>query len=619
MKLWTLSPLAQDFRDRKLRDGMAYNGKKLSQCSDYEVDMWCFNRHPWGHERKWEFLVRAMNSQWPDTFMLEQVVNGKRFENYWALRIIKELCMSTLVNLMGCGSSGKTHVAACFCYTVWKSAPHNTSAYLSTTTAESVETKAWATINQIYRDDIHRFGKMINSIRALVLEEEDVTEENAKFRDMRNSVKCVLIPTGNEGNNVVGTISGRKNDRVIWFCDEYSFMDLGVMKGRMNLFTNVSGGGWAQFISSNNGPHEGAASMIDCEPANGWDSVNKDEHWRWETRSGVCLYFNGDKSPNLQVPRGSKTPFPKISDWNVRDVMLKGAWGDENTPEFWTQWFGFPSAVNISDTVLTKPFMRNGGAFLPVEWQGAPKKCVGGLDLGFKKGGDPCCTHFAQVGKDTRGKVVAEMEPDAIILNPDTTSKEAFEAQIAKKFVDECAKRNCHDIALDVTGDGGIMLQAIEKEARARGYQLNCLPVSFSGTADDKIVIPGEKRIGTEMFANKVSQLWSVVRVCVGNSVVRGLNERGKATEQLCQRKFFTDEKKRFQVEPKVKMKERIKRSPDQGDACALCLHIALKHGLSGTESVTVPKPPVNPMEKARAQGNYSSHGTTRRGYSGWR
>lgn len=621
MKLWTLTPEAQAYRDRKVREATTDptgggSGKPLAQCSDYEVDMWCFNRHPWRNRYKWEFLVRAMQHQWPNTLLLQQTINGARVVNYWAIRIIKECCRSNLVNLMGCASSGKTHIAACFCYTVWKSAPHNTSAYLSTTTTESLDTKLWATVNQIFGEDKHQFGKMINSIRALVLEEE-VTEDNAKNRDLRNAIKGVVIPTGNEGNNVVGTIAGRKNDRTIWCCDEYSHMDLGVMKGRMNLFANAAAGGWAQFISANNGPHEGSASMIDCEPENGWESVNKDDHWRWETSKGVCLYFNGDKSPNLRVERGQHPPFPKIADWLVRDEMLKAAGHEENTPEFWTQWFGFPPSINISDTVLTKAYLMNGGAFLPAEWEGASTKWVGGFDPGFKKGGDPCCAHFGKIGRDVRAKNILELEPDAVTLQPDATGKEAFEQQIAKKFVSACEKRGCREIAIDVTGDGGIMLQAIEKEARERGYQLNCMAVSFSGTADDKIVIPGEKRVGKDMFANKVSQLWSVARICVDNKVIRGLGDKGKAVQQLCQRKYFTDEKKRWQVEPKRSMKERIKRSPDQADACCLCIHIALKHGLSGGDvKPPPPKPPVHPgvpKEKSR----YGGHATARHSYTG--
>lgn len=587
--------------------------------TDYELDMYCFSKVPWKHPIKHEFLIRGMQGQWGDKIMFEETINGTRYVNYWATRIVKEMCQSPIINEMGCGSSGKTGMTVRTLYTIWKSAPFHTSVFLSTTTGEASDARAWAVVQEIYREDVHREGKLINSARTLVMEEENPEgEEDAKFRDLRNSIKCVLIPTGNEGRNVVGAISGRKNHIVIWQCDEFPHMDLGVLAGRANLFTNVAGGGWAQFIGCGNGPKDGDAMFIDAEPVNGWTSINKDEHWRWETRSGVCLYFNGEKSPNMQAPEGVKVPFPRLMDRAARAVLLKNSWNDENTPEFYTQFYGFPPSINIPDTVLTIPFLKNGGVFNPVEWEGTGRKTLAGLDLGFRQDGDPCCLYFGKIGKDTRGKKVLESEPDSIPLNPNAKSQDEFNKQIAKLVVDKCRERDCHDLALDVTGDGGILLQAIEREAREQGYQLNCLAVSFSGTAEDRVVIPGEKRVARDMYANMVAQLWAGVRVCVGNSVVRGMSEKGRATRQLCQRKFATDAKRRFTVESKKEMKKRIKRSPDDADSFVLLVYLALRHGLSGTESLPKKQTWETVLNtQAPQKTRYSGHRTQHSAYTG--
>lgn len=622
--MWTLPPAVAAYREGRGRElalklAQQETGNPKVELTDYDLDMRCFNLRPWKCPHKHHFLLRAMQHQWGEKLMLETTVNGTRFVNYWAIRIATQVCQQNIINLLGCGSSGKTHFATASAYTIWKTLPYFTSVYLSTTTGEGADARAWATVNQLYRDDKHRFGKMINSTRTLVVEESDVNEENAKFRDLRNAIKCVLIPSGNEGRNVVGAISGRKNKRVLWYCDEYPHMDLGVMKGRTNLFTNMAGGGWAQFVGSGNGPKDGDAMFVDATPESGWDSVNKDEHWTWKTRAGVCLYFNGAKSPNMAVPPGQPAPFPGLMDWASRELILQDCWRDENSPEFYTQFFGFPPTVHIPDTVLTMPFMRAHKAFEMPEWDGSPTKSAAGLDLGFRKDGDPCVIHFGEIGKNAQGTTILAADPDGIVLNPSQSSSNSFEEQIAKKTLDLLEKNGCRDLALDVTGDGGILLQAIEKEARSRNYQLNVTPVSFSGAADDKITIPGEKRLAKDMFANKVSQLWSSARVCVGNGVIRGLAEQGKATQQLCQRKFATDEKKRFTVESKKVMKERIKRSPDQGDAFCLLVHLALKMGISGAEP-DKPKPPVNPFDPARSKDRgYSMHATKRSNYSGWK
>lgn len=508
-------------------------------------------------------------------------------------------------------NSGKTFFSTAYCYTLWKARPWNTSVYLSTTTGEGADARAWANIQSLYRDDKIAYGKLLNSVRTLVMEEVD--ENDAVHRDLRNAIKCVLIKKGNEGRDVVGAICGRKNNTVCWQCDEMPHMDGGVLSGRVNLFSNP----FAQFIGIGNGPMPGDPMFIDAEPdePGGWKWVNRDEHWKWKTRAGVCLYFNGAKSPNMQVEPGEKPPFPRIMDWQARSEILKACWNDENTPEFFVQFYGFPPSVEVPDTVLTTQFMEAHHAFEQPEWTGDPRKTLAGLDLGFRKDGDPCVLHFGKVGKSMTGKTILAAEPDGIALNPSQKTTEPFEEQISKRVIQECRERDCHDLALDVTGDGGILLQAIEREARAQSYDLKCLAVSFSGIAEDRVTIPGEKRKAREMFDRMVSQLWSTVRVCVGNDVVRGLDERGLATKQLCGRKFSTDENKRFSVESKKDMKKRIKRSPDQGDAFALLMHLALKHGVSGKDIQQPPKPKTweDLLKKKDAQTRaYTGHSDAR-------
>jgi hypothetical protein len=189
-------------------------------------------------------------------------------------------------------------------------------------------------------------------------------------------------------------------------------------------------------------------------------------------------------------------------------------------------------------------------------------------------------------------------------------SKEAFEPQIAKRVIEECRKRDCHYLSLDVTGDGGIMLQHIERQARAENYELTVIPVSFSGSADDSIVIPDQKKLAKDLYANKMSQIWGQFRLCVINKVVRGCDPLSAAVKQLCGRKFLSDDKKRFLVEPKKEYKKRLKRSPDQADARTLAMFSAIKNGLSGMETTVGAQMAEKRVERAAALPRYSGHGS---------
>lgn len=607
--MWTLSERGLFIREKEQQEvNERLKAQKRDPISDYELDLRLFGRIAFGHPCKHEFLIRCWNHESESADVLE--VGDEK--NYWHIRMAKALCRFKRLILLGCASSGKTHRSAAYGKTLWKSKPFGTSVYLSTTSAEAGEARTWGTVKDLFNQDKYRIGKIINSLRVITLDEETRGETGEIERDYRNGIRAVLIKAGAEGKNVVGSICGRKNDAVIWICDELNFLDPGVLDARVNLFSND----FAQFVGIGNAPSEGSPLYTDAEPfgkdfPDGWRSVDKDVHEGWPTKTGYCLYFNGEKSPNMKVPRGKPPLFKKLMDWAKRDEILSTA-GGEDTPVFYTQFYGFPPTVDIPDKILTWKLLSSNRAFEMALWAGSPTKSVAGLDLGFREGGDPCVICFSKIGKETNGRTIAEFEKDAIALIPSQKSKEAFEDQIAGQVVEQCRRRDCHDLALDVSGDGGVLLQAIERKARAMGYQLNVLAVSFSGVADESVVVPGEKKTARDVYDRKVTQLWAGFRICVQNGVIRGLNEHSTVVHELCGRKFSTDEKKRWSIEKKSDFKKRLRRSPDHGDAACLNAFLALKHGLSGMESLPSAKAPwgLEDKERALVQPRYSGHGS---------
>lgn len=571
----------------------------------YEGCLKSFAELPLKDPRKWQFCILCFMEQWPDTVALERdgVLND------WLFRMVRGLCWSKRLLMMGCGSSSKTFTAACYTYTLWKSQNQCTSIYLSTTSQEAGESRTWGAIKDLHKADKWKMGKRIESLHVITLDEELRGEDGEKERDYRNAIRCVNIKTGQEGKNAVSAIVGRKNTNVVWVADEMPFMDVGVLNARVNLNTNR----FHQFIGLGNAPEEGDPFYIDATPfgekfPDGWRSVDKDVDQSWPTETGLCLYFNGTRSPNYKVP--GKIPFPWLMNENMRKEILQDARG-EDTPIYWKQFYGFPPGVDISDKMLTVKLMANNFAFSGVRWKDNAHEWLAGLDLGFRADGDPCVVHFGKVGvgnaeemEDGEMRKVLCVEADGIPLVP-RQGGDAFEVQIAKQVVDKCAERRCAKLALDVTGDGGILLQHIDREARERSYKLEILPVSFSGLAEERIVIPGERRTAREMFANMVCQLWAQVRLGILNRVIHGLSRDAYATRQLCARKMGTDEKKRMTIEPKKEMKKRIRRSPDQGDALAVLVHLALRNGLAGQKIVGVVKKPFDPQKILRdAEGN---------------
>lgn len=615
--MWEIEPAAVRWREEKVRPGANEATQKFQQrnATEYEVNMRAFNATPFGHRYRHQFLIQLWMLMWPDFFIF-QVGD---FVNHWCLRMAKAFCSEKRLSMVGCASSGKSFTAAMYAYTLWKAKPQKTSIYLSTTTGEAGEARMWGIVKDLFARDKFRIGKRIDSLQLICLDEEVKDDEGVKQRDFRDVIRCVKIKTGNEGQNVVGTICGRKNDNVLWIADELNFMDIGVLDARVNLFSND----WAQFIGIGNAPTEGSPLYLDAEPfgdefPDGWRSADKDVHQEWPTKVGKCLYFNGEFSPNFQFEKGVKG-FPKIMNDEKREEVWVTSGREENNI-YWSQFHGFPATVEISNKVITHALLKEGGAFGKAEWFGSATKTIAGMDCGFRAGGDPTVIDFAVVGKSAdESTIISFQEQDGISLLPSQKSDDSFEVQMAKKALDVMAKKDCHDLAIDISGDGGMTAVALQNEARARNYRLNLVPISSMGEPDDRVTVPGEKRKASEMFDRKVSQLWTTFRILVQNKLVRGVTKTCNATQQMCARKFGEDEKKRFSVEKKKDMKKRTKRSPDHADARIYCTFMALSHGLSVAPSKAKQPVVFNRPENrpADAPKQYSTHDVKKR-YTGW-
>jgi len=581
--------------------------------TEYEVTARAFTSTPFAHEFKHQFLVRLWQIMWPDFFVIEK--DG--ILNSWCLKMAKAFCSFKRLSLVGCASSTKSQCAAMYGYTMWKVNPEGTSVYLSTTSAEAGEARMWGVIKDLFSKDRFQIGKRIDSLQLICLDAETKDDEGAKQRDFRDVIKFVKIKTGNEGRSAVGSICGRKNKRVLWICDELNFMELGIMDARVNLFSNP----FAQFIGIGNAPTEGSPLYMDAEPVgeafpDGYRSVDIEAHDRWKTKTGVCFYFNGAKSPNFEAPDPKKPPFPFMMNAVAREEIREMAGGDD-TNVFWVQFYGFPPGVEVSDKVVDRKFLESHRAFEKTEWAPmAVQKIAGGMDCGFREGGDPSVIDFAKVGKDVSSDMVVDwINRDGKRLHPIQNSKDGFEKQMAIRAVDELVANNCHDLAIDISGDGGMTATAIKDEVLKRGWKLNLIPVSFMGSPDDRITVQGEKRTAKEMFDRKVSQLWMNFREAVRKKIVRGCSPHCKAIDHLCSRRYKGGGTKKFSVEQKKEMKKRLGRSPDEGDARVLTLLVALGMG-AGPSTPESRRAQDTPRVEPASVPRYSGHATRAR-YSG--
>lgn len=549
------------------------------EANEYEADLIAFRYAPFGHPFRPIILLNLMRMQWEDDPTVFKI-DHEGMKNPWAYRMVNRLCQTRFPVMMGAGSSAKSYMAAAYCYTVWKTQPWCTSVFFSTTSGEAAEQRGWGYIKGFHRADKYKIGQLLEYKRSIVLEEGRINEKSAAERDFRNSIHLVLIKPGNEGDNALAAISGRKNDIVIWLKDESQLMTNDTSLAEANLCTNP----FCQIIDLGNAPREGTQFYGTAMPfgpghESGYKSIDLENDTGWPTRSGYCEWFDGEKSPNIGF---DPPPFKGLITQDSITEIEKRC-GGRDTPGFYIQVKGFPHSADIRDTVLTHDLIWKNSADQPAIWAGigpAPL-VIGGGDLGFREDGDPCTAHFGRIGSCADDKTRLEFEPHTVIVAPSSTSKLPFEDQIALRYIEECDARGCREFMLDITGDGGIIHGRCVHYAERR---INFKTVSFGGSPDDLPIGGGDARKCCDVFDRKVTQLWYGLRMSVQNDLIRGMSLHSKSTDQLCARKVLHQgERKKISVEPKKAMKKRIKRSPDDGDATAVAHHLARSHGLAIT------------------------------------
>jgi hypothetical protein len=567
--------------------------------SNAELEMACFKNLPHGHALKGEFCISLGLMRWPFLY-----VEKEGIENYWFTRMCRALCTHRVVYLIGSASSGKSTAMSVVGMNLWGCSPWDTNFIVTSTDKESLDSKIWGSIRDFHEKDKFGIGVRVDYEDAIVLEKQ------AKKRDIRDAIKAIALPKGSEGEKAIGKVQGRKNVNIIWACDEFDHMDGFVSGARGNLAAAESFLFWA----ASNKPEEGSPMHNEAAPHPddyplGWETPGLSDLESWRTKDGgICLYFDGEKSPNT-LATGKKDPFPMLTRRDYIQTIRDR--NGEDSYEWWKYIKAFPKAGQTHDKLLDSKFLERYRALEEPVWSAPVWTTVSGLDAAWTKGGDSCMAYFGRVGVSDMGIKIAACEKDAISLNVKVSGRGTYEEQLSEVFIDECAKRDCHVVAIDISGSGGRLANAIRDVAQRRGYKLEIIAVDSAGRpSEDEYQVGPIKKKGTELFGNRMSEVWVGFRLAVQEGWIRGLSLTAKAVREMSDRRIDTDVEKRWVLEKKDKFKERNQgRSPDAAESLVLMAIAARKHGLGAN---LVPKEKPKDHLKAVRSERTSTYGWQR-------
>ena len=518
-----------------------------------------------------EHFLNAVKLQWPT----EVSIYNRGYTNTQLIRTLDELCSNTDICLAGAASMGKSFPVALWIYLDWCSAPHCTSSWVATTTLGASEDRIWGIISKLWKSASVQYGKLIDYRHMIVWG----GASNDEDKDYRNAIKALAFQSGNEGQKAIDTTRGRKNDRVRLALDELPEMELGAITARVNLSANND----ITFIgignpSAGDNPHTRWAMP---KGHSNFDSVNPDL-MKWETETGVCLFYNGMKSPNFDAPPNEPSPFPFLMDRKKQEIMLKQCYGDENAIDYVRNAIGWWPKTGFAQTILTADLIRNADTNEEPLWDSEGFTKVAGFDTAFTVGGDRCVLTIAKLGyvRGTRNRVMWLESQKVIQLSANAAAE--FEIQLATEVVALCRTAGVQPskFGMDVSGDGGRVGQAIIREwLRFDSSGAAIALISSMGKPTDRIAAEVDKRPCKDVYDRLVSEYYYSCYHAFKSRVLFGVDPASDLARELCLRRY-TIKSKKISIETKDELKGRTGYSPDLSDSLIYALEMARRIGL---------------------------------------
>lgn len=487
--------------------------------------------------------------------------------NPWADKMLIAALTHKYGSYAGCASSGKTSFCAIWGLVNWLALPTKTLVLLTSTSLEDARRRIWGELESYFNAANEVMNKRQKGMRLpgrlLGATGKIRTEEGDKRYDDKCGIQLISGDRAKEKENI-GKLIGLKNQRVILLADELPELSPALVEAaRSNLMVNP----FFQMIGSGNFASIYDSFGVFCEPKGGWGSVTP-EFDEWETKDGICLRFDGLRSPNILL---GEHRYP--GQYGPKHLAEHRASFGENSSLFWRMCRSFPCPEADSDRVYSEADLLKGDVRGLVIWQSAPIN-VAALDPAFATGGDKAKAYFGKLGTTSENKRVL-LVTDAVELREDIRKKDENRSlQVAKLYRQECEKRGVlpENAAYDASG-GGLPFGGLLTEI----WSPKLLGVQFGGAASERPASIKDRRPAREAFANRVSEIWFAGVDFVQSGQIKGLPNQ--ACAELTERRRIMPKKGatglKYRVESKAEMKLRTGgKSPDDADSFLILLEL---------------------------------------------
>jgi len=486
-----------------------------------------------GELGRFEHLRNAINHLWNATHKNAFIFND------WSELMLRAFCDNTWTTVTGAAASWKTTCAAIYALCRWFASPCDTVVIGTSTTLDGLRRRLWKEVSKYYRL-CPALGNPIQSRNCI------------QYRKGHDDAGIFGLATDKgELDRAIGKIIGFHAKHIIVIVDEMPYTPEAIVEACVNLQTGAE---FFQFIGLGNADDHLDPHGRMCEPSSGWDSITPEQE-SWQTKRGVCIHLDALNSPNVKEGGNRYPGLVRQSDIDTT-ADIYGI----DSPQFWQMRRGFWPPEGIQKTVLSSAIIQKFEAAKDPIWNDS-FTLGAALDPAFE-GGDRCCLRIGKCGYIQSKLVLALSE--TIFIKTQVSPDDPIHYQIARQVKEECVARGIPPrmLALDSTGEGGGLASVIQRE-----WSPEILLVEFGGRASSRPVSSTNPKRCDQEYLNRVTELWFQFRILVQNGQVRGLDV--ETASEFC-RRWWEMRGPFIMVEPKAKMKERTRKSPDLADAAVV-------------------------------------------------
>jgi len=512
----------------------------------------------------------------------------------WSERMIREFCRNKYVAIGGAASSGKSYVAAGWAIVSWMAQPDDVMVLITSTSLTGARNRAWGAVLRLL-DEVPDPPVKVNDSYGLAAY---VKPSGSLVRD--RGIKIVAADKS-KSKHQIGKMIGFKAGKVILIADEHSDISEAVQTVAVSNYNKNPS---FQMISMSNPSSRFDPFGIFCTPKGGWDAVNVETDYEWDTKvGGLFVRFDSMMSPNFDIEPGEE-PFDYLPSERTINETLDSISENREEAKRSREFMRMDRAIffdaDDDETVYTMPEIMRSGA---MEQGGvAEGTLIAGLDPSFSSGGDGTVLSIGRVGYDRHGQYAMELLEQINIVADGTDKTNPLTLQIADRVKRECEKRkiSVENLAVDATGAGSGFCDILQLQ-----WKPGFLRVQFGGSASEKVVRRFSDLKAKDRFHNRATELFFLGKQYLLGRQLYGLNP--VVCRQMTSRSYRTRRGTKgvvIQVEPKSEYRPRMGGSPDEADSFFVMLECArMRHSLL----------PEDPVEERKEGDNVAMWATRRR------